>query len=51
MNFDPAASPWNMPELHAYYGYPATMLAMAVLAGLLLWWFRRKGWIAGNSRR
>ena len=27
MNFDPAAGPWNMPELGWRYGYPATLLA------------------------
>ena len=27
MNFDPATSPWNMPELEAYYGYPAALWA------------------------
>ncbi len=26
MNFDPAASPLNMPELHARYGYPGALL-------------------------
>src|SRR4051794_529032 len=38
MNFE------GMPELHWRYGYPAALLAMAVTAGGLLWWFRRRGW-------
>jgi magnesium transporter len=35
----------DMPELHSRYGYPLTLLAMAVVALLLLWYFRRKRWI------
>ena len=36
---------YDMPELHSRYGYPLTLLAMAVVALLLLWYFRRKRWI------
>ena len=45
MNFDPEASPWSMPELEWYYGYPAVLGVMAVIGILLVWYFRRKGWI------
>lgn len=45
MNFDYEKSPWNMPELQWYYGYPAVMGLMCVLVVLLLLLFRRKGWI------
>jgi magnesium transporter len=45
MNFDPAASPLNMPELHARYGYPGALLAMAATAAVLAWLFRRKGYL------
>lgn len=45
MNFDPDASPWNMPELRAYYGYPAALLFMAGVACLLFWFFRWKKWL------
>ncbi len=45
MNFDPEASPWNMPELDWYFGYPFALSVMAVTAVGLLLWFRRKGWI------
>ena len=45
MNFDPAAGPWNMPELGWRYGYPATLLGMALIAAGLVYWFWRKGWI------
>ena len=45
MNFDRAASPWNMPELGLRYGYPLLWLFMlAVVAGMLIF-FRRKHWI------
>lgn len=45
MNFDPDASPWNMPELRWRWGYPACLLLMALIALALLVWFRRKGWL------
>jgi magnesium transporter len=45
MNFDPEASPWNMPELDWYWGYPAALGVMAAIAVALLIFFRRKGWI------
>ena len=45
MNFDTAASPWNMPELGLRYGYPLLWLVMlAIVAGMLVW-FRRKRWL------
>jgi magnesium transporter len=44
MNFDPEASPWNMPELNWYWGYPAVMLFMLSLALGLLGFFKKKGW-------
>jgi magnesium transporter len=45
MNFRPEASPWNMPELRWRYGYPAALLFMAAVAGAMLLYFRRKGWL------
>jgi magnesium transporter len=45
MNFDPAASPFNMPELAWYWGYPTSLLAMAAIAGGMLYFFRKKGWL------
>jgi len=45
MNFDPKAGPWNMPELHWAFGYPFALLLMATIAGGLLLFFRRKGWV------
>ncbi len=45
MNFDPAVSPWNMPELEAYYGYPAALIFMAGVAGAMVAYFRWKKWL------
>jgi magnesium transporter len=45
MNFNPQRSPWNMPELNWYWGYPfALTLMLLVLAGMI-YFFRRKRWI------
>lgn len=35
----------NMPELSWYYGYPAVMLTMAVLALLIYYWFKKRRWL------
>jgi magnesium transporter len=45
MNFDPDSSPWNMPELRWYWGYPAVMLFMALSVVAMIIYFRRKGWL------
>jgi magnesium transporter len=45
MNFNTQTSPYNMPELNWYWGYPTALGIMAVTAGSLLIFFRRKGWI------
>ena len=34
-----------MPELRSPWGYPGVLAAMALTAGGLLWWFRRRGWM------
>jgi len=39
MNFD------VMPELHWRFGYPMVLGAMALLAGVMVTWFWRQGWI------
>jgi magnesium transporter len=44
MNFDRSASPWNMPELGLRYGYPLLWLVMLLVAGGMLFYFRRKRW-------
>ena len=48
MNFDPASSPWNMPELRWFFGYPLALGAMAAIAGIMLIYFRGKGWLGGG---
>ncbi len=45
MNFNPQSSPLNMPELNWFWGYPTALGIMAVIAGVLLYFFRRKGWV------
>lgn len=45
MNFDPGASPWNMPELRWRWGYPLALTSMLVTAVGMWWHFRRRGWL------
>jgi magnesium transporter len=45
MNFNSDASPWNMPELGWYYGYPASLVVMLVLTIVMIIYFRRKDWL------
>lgn len=44
MNFDPESSPWNMPELSWYWGYPAVWSIMIFIAVALVVFFRKKRW-------
>ena len=51
MNFDRSVSPFNMPELGWYLGYPFALgLMLAVALGLLAY-FRRKGWLRRAAAR
>lgn len=45
MNFKHESSPYNMPELDWYYGYPLSLLLMGVIALGLMIFFRHKGWL------
>ncbi|MER8385918.1 hypothetical protein NKG60_12070 [Mesorhizobium sp. M1428] len=45
MNFDPDTSPWNMPELKAYYGYPLSLVFMLLVAVGLYAYFKWKKWL------
>lgn len=45
MNFDTAKSPWNMPELGWFYGYPFALGLMAATGFGLLFYFKRKKWL------
>ncbi len=49
MNFDRDASPWNMPELGWYLGYPFALAVMLAIALGLLWFFHRRRWIGGGA--
>ena len=51
MNFNPESSPWNMPELGWYWGYPFALGVMSFVALLMLIQFRRKGWLGGRRRK
>lgn len=44
MNFESPNSPWDMPELHWYWGYPYALGLMLVVAVGMLVYFKRKGW-------
>ncbi|SCZ66787.1 magnesium Mg(2+) and cobalt Co(2+) transport protein (corA) [Thiohalomonas denitrificans] len=46
MNFHNPESPWAMPELYWYYGYPVVLVIMLFVAGGMLLYFRRKGWLS-----
>ena len=43
MNF--ADTPFAMPELSWTYGYPATLVGMALVGGIMLLHFRRQDWL------
>jgi len=45
MNFNSAQSPFNMPELNWYFGYPFALALMAAVAFGQLFYFWRKGWM------
>jgi len=45
MNFDTTRSPWGMPELGWYYGYPMVWGVMIAIVAGLMWFFRRKHWL------
>ncbi|MBO9998348.1 MAG: magnesium/cobalt transporter CorA [Cyanobacteria bacterium SID2] len=49
MNFNPESSPWNMPELNWYWGYPvfwAVTLVIAMGSAIFFW---RRGWFETTS--
>lgn len=45
MNFNTEISRWNMPELNAYFGYLGVWTVMLLLAGSMVYFFWRKGWL------
>lgn len=45
MNFNTDVSPWNMPELNWYWGYPVCWAVMIAIATTLITFFWRRGWL------
>ena len=46
MNFNPEASPWNMPELNWYWGYPFFWVMMGGISTGMIYFFWKKGWFS-----
>jgi magnesium transporter len=46
MNFNPDVSPFNMPELNWYFGYPLIWLIMLMVGSAMIFFFWRKGWFS-----
>lgn len=49
MNFNTEKSPWNMPELNWYLGYPFCWAVMLTIAAGLVYFFKRRGWFENFS--
>jgi magnesium transporter len=49
MNFNPEVSPYNMPELNWYWGYPVVMGGMGMIAIGLITFFWKRGWFENFS--
>ncbi|MBK8259502.1 MAG: magnesium/cobalt transporter CorA [Polyangiaceae bacterium] len=49
MNFDPEASPLNMPELKWRYGYIFSVILMMSSVGGLLLYYRSRGWLGEGN--
>ena len=49
MNFNTEKSPWNMPELNWYFGYPLCWALMVAIASALVYFFWRRGWFENFS--
>ncbi|MCU0567040.1 MAG: magnesium/cobalt transporter CorA [Oculatellaceae cyanobacterium Prado106] len=49
MNFNPDQSPFNMPELNWYWGYPLCWAVMIAIALSLIFYFHRMGWFENFS--
>jgi len=45
MNFNTEKSPFNMPELSWYFGYPFALGIMAAIGLILIVYFRKKKWM------
>ena len=51
MNFDTSVSPWNMPELEFYWGYPLCWATMIAIALTLSYYFWRRGWFDNTAAK
>ena len=49
MNFNTEKSPFNMPELNWYLGYPLCLALMGTIASGLVYFFWRRGWFENFS--
>lgn len=49
MNFNPAVSAFNMPELNWPYGYPMALFLMVASALTALLYFRSRGWLGNDD--
>jgi len=49
MNFNTEKSPFNLPELNWYWGYPLCWTVMVTIAAILVVFFKRKGWFENFS--
>ncbi|MFM9266115.1 magnesium/cobalt transporter CorA [Tychonema sp. BBK16] len=49
MNFNTEKSPFNMPELNWYFGYPLCWGLMLTIASSLVYFFWRRGWFENFS--
>jgi len=49
MNFNTEKSPFNLPELNWYWGYPLCWAMMITIATVLIVFFHRKGWFENFS--
>ena len=49
MNFDRDKSPYNMPELNSYWGYPVFWVVIIAIAVSMIVFFKRKGWFEDFS--
>lgn len=45
MNFNAEVSPYNMPEVNWYWGYPAVLTLMGIMALAMIYYFKQKEWL------
>lgn len=45
MNFHTETSPWNMPELSWYFGYPFSLFLMLLVTVVMLTYLVKRGWL------